>query len=151
VSKRKKFILIVVVVLLLSCVLLMAIGSLLPEGEPRPTRTPKPTNTPRPTATAKLTNTPRPTRTPKPDVGDDLDAIIMCEQFITDRLISPTTAEFPSFRDQRVEQQDDVTWIVWSYVDAQNRFGAMIRTRYWCEVKYLGNERWRLIDYELYE
>jgi hypothetical protein len=40
---------------------------------------------------------------------------------------------------------------VWAYVDAQNRFGATIRTRYWCEVEYIGNDMWRLIDIDLYE
>jgi hypothetical protein len=60
-----------------------------------------------------------------------LDAYVMCKQFLEDRLKAPKTADYP------LERSSDVTealgggrYRVRSYVDAQNSFGAMIRTRY---------------------
>jgi len=39
---------------------------------------------------------------------------------------------------------------VQSYVDAQNSFGAMIRTRYDCTVHWIGGDRWKLEDLKTY-
>jgi hypothetical protein len=45
-------------------------------------------------------------------------------------------------------------YVVNSYVDAQNSFGAMIRNTFKCKVQYLGggeadSRNWSLIDLEL--
>jgi hypothetical protein len=66
-------------------------------------------------------------------------------------LIAPSTAKFPPVRDQRIETEDDMTFVVWAYVDAENRFGAIVCTRYWGEIEYRGKDTWRLIDIDLYE
>jgi hypothetical protein len=154
-TTNKKIVLIIIVVILASCGLLVMLTALFPTSDEtraaRVTNTPRPTNTPRATATDRPTATARPTNTPKPDVGDDYSAALMCQKFVTDKLVAPSTAKFPALRDQRIEEYNETTWIVWAYVDAQNRFGATIRTRYWCEVEYIGNDMWRLIDIDLYE
>ena len=47
---------------------------------------------------------------------------------------APATADFASYSDSAVVNKGDGTYIVVSYVDAQNSFGAKIRTRYTCTV-----------------
>jgi hypothetical protein len=72
-----------------------------------------------------------------------------CKSFVTDQLKSPSTAEFPSMRekgvaieqDRGVENQFNIS----GYVDSKNGFGAMIRTKYYCEV-YYGKGDWTLFD-----
>lgn len=82
----------------------------------------------------------------KPDTGDNTGAYVVCKDFVTDRLKAPSTAEFPSMYYSTIEKLTDTTWRVKSYVDAQNSFGAMIRTNFICEVRYTGNNNWRLVD-----
>lgn len=80
-----------------------------------------------------------------------LDAYVMCKQFLEDRLKAPKSADFP------FESYNDVTqslgsgrYRVRSHVDAQNSFGAMIRTDYDCTVQWVSKGRWRLEDLTTY-
>ncbi|NLT49270.1 MAG: hypothetical protein GXX92_12730 [Clostridiales bacterium] len=73
-------------------------------------------------------------------------AYAMATEFVEQMLLAPTTADFPSFRSEAVQQVNYDTWIVNSYVDSQNAFGAMIRTHYRAKVMFLGDERWKLLD-----
>jgi hypothetical protein len=80
--------------------------------------------------------------------GDSTDdhsdmAVVMCEDFVRDSLRAPSTADFASASDATVDQLQPGTYSVTSHVDAQNGFGAMIRTRYACTVRYDG-EAWYL-------
>ncbi len=138
-------------------------GTLIELGE-IPTSTPvPPTSTPGPTNTP--TSTPGPTNTPTPDIGDDIMAEIMCQNFVEERLKSPSTAEFGGWLedwDEAVfieaetasELGVDTTnlrnlgvWVVKGQVDAQNSFGAMIRSEYICVMDYdKNNEVWYLLD-----
>src|SRR5580693_5113852 len=60
---------------------------------------------------------------------DKSKAYIISQNFVEDRLKSPSTAHFPIF-DYSCKQLEDHTFLVRSYVDAQNAFGATIRTDY---------------------
>jgi hypothetical protein len=92
------------------------------------------------------TNTPAPTNTPKPEHSATA-AELMCQQFIEDRLKAPATAKYaPLGREGAVEFLGDSTYQVLSYVDSQNSFGAMLRTKYLCEVQYVENDRWKLVS-----
>jgi hypothetical protein len=87
------------------------------------------------------------TQPPGPDVGGGTMAYIMCQDFIEDRLVAPTTAKWPSsseIRIARFNEREDEAYRVTGHVDAQNRMGAMIRTYYVCEIAYLGDDQWRL-------
>lgn len=127
---------------------------------PTPTNTPLPTNTP----TATPTMTPRPTSTP--DISDRISAEVMCKQFVRDNLLSPSSADFGGFFDDWdtaifVEKEStqfqslDIdmsrvmgpgVWIVLGEVDAQNAFGAVIRSDYLCVMEYRSsNETWNLL------
>lgn len=71
---------------------------------------------------------------------DDIDARIGCERLVKDNLKSPGTAKFPGpFSGDYAEVRDNgLGWLYSSYVDSQNGFGAIIRTRFSCEVTKAG-------------
>lgn len=75
---------------------------------------------------------------------DVSDAYYMTKQFVTGRLKSPQTAEFPSRFDIKVLDMGNCQHIVYGYVDSQNGFGALVRTRYTATVKSVGNGKWIL-------
>ncbi|WP_286975094.1 hypothetical protein [Acetomicrobium sp. UBA5826] len=84
--------------------------------------------------------------------ADKTEAIIMAEEFVKDRLVSPSSAKFPwRSSETTAVKVDEDTWVISSYVDSQNKFGAMLRTYYIAKVKYLGNDKWQLLDLEFYE
>lgn len=72
-----------------------------------------------------------------------VDASVLCRNRMESRLKAPSTAQFPWTADHTgyLEFGDDNVMItVHSYVDAQNGFGAMIRTNYICNVEYKGDD-----------
>ncbi len=81
-------------------------------------------------------------------------ASIMCEKFVTDRLKAPSTAKFAPYRELKIttygknEGVKDAFRVI-GYVDAQNGFGAMLRNNYICDVQYIGDDNWRLINLEI--
>lgn len=81
-----------------------------------------------------------------PQGPTDIDAFVMCKQFMGDRLKAPSTASFATAADDGVaiRRIDQAQFRVQAYVDAQNSFGAMIRTRYTCLVRHTGGDQWRL-------
>lgn len=83
--------------------------------------------------------------------GDQrITATVMCEQFVEDRLVAPSTAEFPWSLSTEGTYLGDGRYRFNSYVDAENQFGANIRRDFTCTVEYRGNEEWRLINLEFY-
>lgn len=81
-----------------------------------------------------------------------IDAWVMTEHFVKDKLKSPSTADFggilSDYQDplKVVTDLGDGKFRVRGWVEAQNSFGATIRTHFVCELKYVGNDRWRLIS-----
>jgi hypothetical protein len=72
-----------------------------------------------------------------------------CRGFVSDRLRAPATAKFRDLTsdgasaDSTAENQFSVR----ASVDAENGFGALIRSSYRCEVTYLpDSDQWRLDD-----
>jgi hypothetical protein len=63
---------------------------------------------------------------------------------VKDRLKAPATADFP-WDAVRTKELGSCRFQVEAYVDAQNSFGAMIRTRYSATMIY-ANDTWRLDD-----
>ncbi len=88
---------------------------------------------------------------------DKIDAWVMAQQFVEDRLKSPSTADFGSAFGDYQDPEKVVTdlggdkFSVRAWVDSQNSFGATIRTHFVCEVEYLGNERWQLNNFSFNE
>ncbi|MEX2611190.1 MAG: zinc ribbon domain-containing protein [Gemmatimonadota bacterium] len=77
---------------------------------------------------------------------DAFTAYIMCQSFVEKDLRSPSTADWPTTRAEGVSIQpgDSARYTVFAYVDAQNAFGATIRNRVMCNLRYTGNGNWRL-------
>lgn len=94
-------------------------------------------------ALSRRLNPPKPT----PDVGSDIGAALICQEFVSDRLKSPASAEFQRSYESDVSKAGSM-YTVKAYVDSENSFGAMIRTYYTCVVAYQGAEKWRLEDLE---
>ncbi|MCK5608034.1 hypothetical protein KAR91_39505, partial [Candidatus Pacearchaeota archaeon] len=55
------------------------------------------------------------------------------------------TAEYPSFPGH-VKNLGNQEYQINSYVDAQNSFGATIRTRFSGRIKQIGHDRWKLLS-----
>ena len=60
-----------------------------------------------------------------------------CRSLVERKLKAPSTAEFPA--DERLTGTPP-PWIISGSVDAENSFGAMIRTQWVCEIRY--TDRW---------
>lgn len=73
-------------------------------------------------------------------------AYVMSQEFVKQRLKSPASADFPYLnnRDVLSVSNHDCTFYISAYVDAQNGFGATIRTHYKATMKYDRDEMvWR--------
>jgi hypothetical protein len=80
------------------------------------------------------------------DSHDEIDAYVMAQQFVTRRLRSPSTADFPTYDESFVTSHANSEYTVRAYVDAQNAFGATIRTRFRCRLRYAGDDSWQLVS-----
>lgn len=80
-------------------------------------------------------------------------ACAMAEKFVKENgLKAPATADFGPCAENdsdTVSHVGEGEYIVSSYVDAQNSFGAQIRTRYVARLKYEGDRAWRLLDLQM--
>ncbi len=93
-------------------------------------------------------------RTPEEKCADGTTAFVMSQSFVEKRLRSPSTADFPytSSEGVRMQYMGECTHKIWAYVDAQNAFGATIRTNYYTELQNKkGTDEWRLIDLKMPE
>lgn len=67
------------------------------------------------------------------------DAQRMCQENVTDKLKAPASARFGGVDTSR----DDDTWTVTGWVDAENGFGANLRSDWACEAVHVGDGEWR--------
>ena len=67
------------------------------------------------------------------------------QSFIKDRLRTPTTAEFPKCSGDHAIRGDDAVFYVATHVDAQNVFGAKVRTYYLVDIRHHEPNTWELI------
>jgi hypothetical protein len=78
---------------------------------------------------------------------DKLDAKIMAQQFLEERLKAPSTADYPWVEtDKVVTELSNDKYRYQSYVDAENSFGAKVRTNFEIVVQYVGDDKWKLIS-----
>lgn len=79
---------------------------------------------------------------------DRSDACSMSQDFVKDNLKAPTTAQFPMWTEDNCKTSHNGDhWTVYSYVDSQNGFGAMIRSEYVAEMTYSpGRDNWTLTN-----
>jgi hypothetical protein len=86
--------------------------------------------------------------------GDEIAAYTMSQTFVKRELQSPGTAEFPSLlwekRDVRVTYDTSTgLYTVRAWVDAENAFGAKIRTNHIAVVQQTGADTWEAKRVEL--
>ncbi len=78
---------------------------------------------------------------------DKLDAFTMAQDFIESRLKCPRTAKWPWISYKKVTVHlGNGRYQISSYLDAQNSFGALVRTHFICVVQHTGGSDWRLIN-----
>jgi hypothetical protein len=65
--------------------------------------------------------------------NNDITAVYACEKAVAENLKAPATAKFSS-----QAGGGNPIWTVTGYVDAENSFGALIRSAYACEVTITG-------------
>jgi len=75
-----------------------------------------------------------------------LVAQLYVKEYVKRYFKAPSTAKFPSLLKSSVETTMDGYTVVSSYVDAQNGFGAMIRSNYVVKLKQTGNGDMQLIN-----
>ena len=80
-----------------------------------------------------------------------VEAFVMSQRFVKRQLRSPATAKFPSILEADVRDLGDGRFLVSAYVDAENAFGALIRTHYKATLRRIGEERWQAESVELIE
>lgn len=72
---------------------------------------------------------------PKPATANPHTVWRICQERASAALKAPASADFPSY-DEHAMSHSGSLWVVKSYVDAQNSFGAQIRTRYECTASF---------------
>lgn len=78
-------------------------------------------------------------------------AYVTMTEYVKRRLRSPSTADFPLINKVRVKRLADHKYEVFGYVDAQNGFGATVRTRYFGVLQQGGRHEWRLLELTILE
>lgn len=69
------------------------------------------------------------------------EAAQICEDWVSEKLKAPSTAKFSG---ERQSSTGADSWTITGAVDAQNGFGAMIRSAWTCDVRWdASTDRWR--------
>jgi hypothetical protein len=79
----------------------------------------------------------RPAPEPQQVTRDFTSYFVKAQDHVREQLKAPATASFPWF-DYKVYETSD-GYIVSSYVDAQNGFGANVRTQWYCKLTKSGD------------
>lgn len=72
--------------------------------------------------------------------ADEIQAWFACQDNMDTRLKSPSTALYPTEPDYQISGKTYTFSRAW--VDAENEFGADVRTYFRCTATYLGNDQW---------
>jgi len=83
----------------------------------------------------------KPKKTNTTTTYSKLDAYIFAEGFVKDKLKAPRTAKFPSIsvKKSHVTNLGNNEFQINSWVDSQNSFGALIRTKFSCKIIFTKN------------
>lgn len=86
-------------------------------------------------------------------------AYIQCQLHVQDKLKAPSSADFPASSSTNIQDAGNNTFEIRSYVDAQNSFGAKLRTYFFCKIQYTGTPKddetnprfWNLLQLDFIE
>jgi hypothetical protein len=78
-------------------------------------------------------------------------AVVSAQEYIKQFLTAPGSAKFPGFLsgvsiEDHAKKLEDGTYLVDSYVDSQNLFGAFVRVRFSVRIELLRGGRYRIIE-----
>lgn len=76
-------------------------------------------------------------------------AVTTCQDHVRDRLKSPSSADFGEPRSTFAAGDTADFYTVTGSVDAQNSFGAMLRSTYSCKITHERDGTWRITDFQL--
>lgn len=68
-----------------------------------------------------------------------------CQPHVAKGLLAPASAKFPNLSEITVATAGN-RFTVTGYVDSQNGFGAMLRSRYTCNIERVAGSDWALIS-----
>ncbi|MGE4545849.1 MAG: hypothetical protein AB7D06_17290 [Pedobacter sp.] len=77
-------------------------------------------------------------------------AYIISQNFVKASLKSPATAEFP-LQPDFTQQLSNKKFRIGSHVDSQNSFGALIRSRFYCDLSIDDAGEWHIDDLQFIE
>jgi hypothetical protein len=82
-----------------------------------------------------------------------LAAYVMMQEYVKQSLKAPATAKFGRTIDTGVLiiQGENYIYTIESYVDAQNEYGAMLRTYFSGEIQQIGEDEWLPLSLEFWE
>ena len=72
----------------------------------------------------------------------DRDARYRCQDFVEQRLVSPSTATHSDSANTKVFNTGGGTFSVRGYVDSQNQMGGTVRAEYMCFLRHVGGDNW---------
>lgn len=79
-----------------------------------------------------------------------LSAIRFCKDAVKRELKAPASADFEFM--PKVERSDiNETYMISSYVDAINSFGAKVRTNFFCQLNFIDGQTWTLKELRVVE
>jgi len=80
-------------------------------------------------------------------------AYVMAQGFVKKRLKAPSSAKWPGMFDaiDHAKHVYGQVYVVRSWVDAQNSFGAMLRMNYECRLEQISEHDWKLLSLEMDE
>lgn len=71
-------------------------------------------------------------------------AFTVCQQYVQQSLKAPGSAKWPGGYSDYTQHLGGGRYRVTAWVDAQNTFGALVRTNFKCEVRWQSDDRWYL-------
>ncbi len=83
-------------------------------------------------AVVVFTGSPSTSTSGESEASRKMSVAMGCEQAIQERLRSPRSATFPRNMSDGASRQPDGSYVLRSYVDAQNAFGAEVRANFVC-------------------
>jgi flagellar basal body-associated protein FliL len=79
-------------------------------------------------------------------------AYVMMQEFVKRNLVSPGSAKFEWISEPDCKiSKDGFEYTISSWVDSQNSFGALIRTRFTGVVRQVDKDNWELVELEFDE
>lgn len=81
------------------------------------------------------------------EIDNTSEAYIYTQWYVEQQLKSPGSAEFPIGTSDYVKKHGSI-YIINSYVDAQNSYGALLRSHFRAKVQQKGKHDWIMIEFE---